>query len=265
MPSAAAFFDLDRTLIASASAFPLGIEAWRQELATGKDLMGWAIAAVIFKLIGDTGEGASHEVMADFLSRIEGVPTSELDLFGSSLLPRLADRVRPESKKLLTMHHEHGRDTWIVSASPEELVEPLAASLSMTGAIGTRGEVIDGHYTGRLDGPFVYGPGKAEAISRLAAERGYDLERCYAYSDSVSDLPMLELVGHPVAVNPDSRLDAIARERGWPVVIFARKTKRAIAFGGVGAGTVLSALAAYLLGRRHGREASRGRLSLRRG
>lgn len=265
MPNAAAFFDLDRTLIAGASAFPLGIEAWRQDLATGKDLLGWAITAIMFKLIGDTGEGTSHEVMSDFLGRIEGIPTSELDLVGSSLLPRLADRVRPESKKLLTMHHEHGRDTWIVSASPQELVEPLADSLGMSGAIGTRGEVVDGHYTGKLDGPFVYGLGKAEAISRLAAEREYDLERCYAYSDSVSDLPMLELVGHPVAVNPDARLDAIARDRGWPVVIFARKTKRAIAFGGVGAGTILSALAGYLLGRRHGRAASRTGLSLRRG
>ncbi|MGH8947160.1 MAG: HAD family hydrolase [Acidimicrobiia bacterium] len=265
MPNAAAFFDLDRTLIAGASAFPLGIEAWRQDLASAKDLLGWAIMAVMFKVIGDTGEGTSTEVMSDFLSRIEGTPTSELDLVGSSLLPRLVDRVRPESRKLLSLHHEHGRDTWIVSASPEELVEPLAGSLGMTGAIGTRGEVVDGRYTGLLDGPFVYGPGKAEAISKLAVERGYDLERCYAYSDSVSDLPMLELVGHPVAVNPDSRLDAIAHDRGWPVVIFARKTKRAIAFGGVGAGTLLSALAAYLLGRRHGREANRARLSLRRG
>lgn len=265
MANAAAFFDLDRTLIAGASAFPLGIEAWRQDLATGKELLGWGITAMMFKLIGDTGEGTSQEVMSDFLGHIQGVPTTELDLVGSSLLPRLVDRVRPESRKLLTMHHEQGRDTWIVSASPEELVEPLAGSLGMTGAIGTRGEVVDGQYTGRLDGPFVYGPGKAEAISRLANERGYDLERCYAYSDSISDLPMLELVGHPVAVNPDGRLDAIARERGWPVVIFARRTKRAIAFGGVGAGTLLSALAAYLLGRRHGREASRGRLTLRRG
>lgn len=264
MAEAAAFFDLDRTLIAGASAFPLGIEAWRQDLASGRDLLGWALAAMMFKLIGDTGEGTSTEVMSEFLSRIEGTPTSELDLVGSSLLPRLVDRVRPESRKLLSLHHEHGRDTWIVSASPEELVAPLADSLGMTGAIGTRGEIVDGRYTGQLDGPFVYGPGKAEAISRLAAERGYDLERCYAYSDSVSDLPMLELVGHPVAVNPDSRLDAIAHDRGWPVVIFARKTKRAIAFGGVGAGTLLSALAAYLLGRRHGREASRTKLSLRR-
>jgi HAD superfamily hydrolase (TIGR01490 family) len=242
----------------------LGIEAWRQDLASGRDLLGWALAAMMFKLIGDTGEGTSTEVMSEFLSRIEGTPTSELDLVGSSLLPRLVDRVRPESRNLLSLHHEHGRDTWIVSASPEELVAPLADSLGMTGAIGTRGEVVDGRYTGQLDGPFVYGPGKAEAISRLAAERGYDLERCYAYSDSVSDLPMLELVGHPVAVNPDSRLDAVAHDRGWPVVIFARKTKRAIAFGGVGAGTLLSALAAYLLGRRHGREASRTKLSLRR-
>src|SRR5918996_401438 len=139
MPNAAAFFDLDRTLIAGASAFPLGIEAWRQDLASAKDLLGWAITAMMFKLMGDTGEGTSQDVMSDFLSRIEGVPTTELDLVGSSLLPRLVDRVRPESRKLLTMHHQHGRDTWIVSASPEELVKPLAGGLGVTGANGPPG------------------------------------------------------------------------------------------------------------------------------
>jgi phosphoserine phosphatase len=151
------------------------------------------------------------------------------------------------------MHQKHDRDTWIVSASPQALVEPLAASLGMTGAIGTKGEIVDGHYTGRLDGPFVYGQGKATALEKLASDRGYDLDLCYAYSDSVSDLPMLELVGHPVAVNPDSELWAVSVQRGWPVVIFARRTKRALALAGVGTGMVATATVSYLLGRSHGR------------
>jgi phosphoserine phosphatase len=154
------------------------------------------------------------------------------------------------------MHHEAGRDTWIVSASPQTIVEPLAAALGMTGAIGTRGAVVDGRYTGELDGPFIYGAGKAQAIEKLAGDRGYDLHLSYDYSDSVSDLPMMEMVGHPVAVNPDSELDTVAHERGWPIVIFARKTKRAFAFSGVGTVAISAAAVAYVLGRKHGRTAA---------
>jgi HAD superfamily hydrolase (TIGR01490 family) len=253
MANAAAFFDLDRTLIAGASAFPFGIEAWRQDLASNADIWKWATAAVSFKLMGDKDSSASDEIRGDFLGRIEGATVESLHGLASAVLPRLVDRVRPESRKLVSMHHEEERDTWIVSASPQALVEPLAASLGMTGAVGTKGEIVDGTFTGQLDGPFVYGPGKVEAIEKLAAERGYELELSYAYSDSISDLPMLESVGHPVAVNPDSELLATARERGWPVVIFAARTKKAIAFSGVGVGSVSATVIAYLLGRRHGR------------
>lgn len=101
------------------------------------------------------------------------------------------DRVRPESRKLISMHHGEGRDTWIVSASPQGLVEPLAVSLGMTGAIGTTDEIIDGKYTGHLDCPFVYGGGKVKAIEKLASDRGHDMELCNAYSDSISLLTYL--------------------------------------------------------------------------
>jgi phosphoserine phosphatase len=129
----------------------------------------------------------------------------------------------------------------------------------MTGAIATRGKAVDGHYTAELDGPFVYGEGKAEAITQLAVDRGYDLKHSYAYSDSISDLPMLEVVGHPVAVNPDSELADLAHERGWPVVIFSRKTKQRMAVGLGSAVAVGAGLGSYLLGRRHGRIVERSR------
>lgn len=253
MANAAAFFDLDRTLISGASAFPFGVEAWRQGLATRGDLAKWGVAALSFLLAGDKGDGAGMDIRSEFLSRIEGASVSDLDLVGQAILPKLVNRVRPESRKLISMHSEAGRDTWIVSASPHSIVEPLAAALGMTGAIGTEGEIVDGVFTGRLAGPFIYGPGKAEALEKLASDEGYDLHLCYAYSDSVSDLPMMEIVGHPVAVNPDSELARIARERGWPIVIFARKTKRTAAFSGVGVMTVAAGVAGYALGRRHGR------------
>lgn len=252
MANSAAFFDLDRTLISGASAFPLGVEAWRQGLASNPDIGRWAVSAISFKLLGDKGD-ASDDVKGDFLSRIAGASVAALEMVSAAVLPKLVSRVRPESRKLIKMHHDSGRDTWIVSAAPHEIVEPLARSLGMTGAIGTKGRVVAGHYTGELDGPFVYGAGKVEAMEKLASDLGYDMERSYAYSDSISDLPMMEATGHPVAVNPDSELEAVAHERGWPVVIFARKTKRAIAATALGTVASTTVALAYALGRRHGR------------
>lgn len=253
MANAAAFFDLDRTLISGASAFPFGVEAWRQGMATSGDIARWTSEAIAFLIAGDKGGGGSMDLRSEFLNRIKGASVSDLDNIGHAVLPKLIARVRPESRKLIAMHHEAGRDTWIVSASPQRIVEPLAATLGMTGAIGTDGEVVDGRFTGELDGPFIYGPGKSQAIEKLASDRGYDLKLSYAYSDSVSDLPMMEAVGHPVAVNPDSDLDTVAHERGWPIVIFARKTKRAFAFSGVLVASMSAAGVAYALGRKHAR------------
>jgi len=249
---AAAFFDLDRTLITGASVFPFAVEAYRMGLVTNREIVRWGVSALGFKLLGDRGD-ATDQARSDFLGKIAGVSVEQITEIGREMLPGLVSKVRPESKRLVKMHHEAGRDTWIVSASPNGIVEALADALGMTGAIGTKGRIVDGHYTDELDGPFVYGPGKAVAIATLAGERGYDLASCYAYSDSVSDLPMLETVGHPVAVNPDGALEQVAYERTWPIVIFARKTKRAVAAGSVASAAAASVAAAYVLGRRHGR------------
>lgn len=249
--TAAAFFDLDRTLISGASAFPFAMEAWRAGLVSNREIARWTVAALAFLITGDKGGDTSENTRSEFLSKVAGVSVEQLDAIGRDMLPNLVNDIRPESKKLLQMHHDAGRETWIVSASPQGIVEPLANALGMDGAIGTRGKIVDGHYTDELDGPFVYGEGKAEAIRTLAAERGYDLALSYAYSDSISDLPMLEAVGHPVAVNPDGELERIAYDRGWPIVIFARRTKRAIALGSAGALASGGMVAAYLLGRSH--------------
>jgi HAD superfamily hydrolase (TIGR01490 family) len=249
----AAFFDLDRTLISGASVFPFAVQAWRQGLVRNGEIARWAVSAISFKLMGDNGDDRSDRIRSEFLSRVSGVSVSRLEDVGREMLPGLVQDVRPESKRLVKMHHDAGRDTWIVSASPHGIVAYLADALGMTGGVGTKGVVVEGHYTSELDGPFVYGAGKAEAIVALAEDRGYDLKLCYAYSDSISDLPMLEAVGHPVAVNPDSSLEDLAYERGWPVVIFARKTKRVLALGSAGASSIGLTAGAYLLGRRHGR------------
>lgn len=256
---AAAFFDLDRTLIAGSSAFAFGVAAWRADLVETDALVRDATRALSFRLFGATDE-RTDEVRERMLGAVVGAARDELVALNEELVPRLLGRVRPESRALIDLHHAEGRESWIVSASPHELVEPLAGAIGMTGAIGTRSEVVDGRYTGALDGPFVYGPGKAEAIGALADERGYDLRLSYAYSDSVSDLPMMELVGHPVAVNPDRALERVARTRGWPIVVFAQRTKRVIGATSAIAGAAAIAGATYAVGRRHGRVATEAAL-----
>jgi len=226
--SAAAFFDLDRTLISGSSAFVFGVSAWRSDMLPTTQFVKDAAAALAFKVRGDHGGDIAAGVRERILGAVRGVDQDSLIGLNESIVPRLLGKVRPESKLLLEGHRRQNRATYIISASPKELVEPLAKALGMTDGIGTVSQVVDGKYTGKLVGPFCYGEGKVEAIQQIATWEGFDLGECYAYSDSISDLPMLEAVGHPVAVNPDNRLNQIARNRGWPIVIFARKTKTVI-------------------------------------
>jgi HAD superfamily hydrolase (TIGR01490 family) len=223
----AAFFDLDRTLISGSSAFVLGIAAWRGKLVPTHQFVRDAVSALSFLLSGaddDTSVGVRDRI----LGAVKGVRLDDLVALNADIVPKLIDRVRPESMRLIEQHRDAGRATYIISASPVELVEPLAKALGMTAGIGTRSRIVDGMYTGELDGPFCYGEGKVEAITELARWEHFDLDRCWAYSDSASDLPMLRAVGHPVAVNPDAKLERVAGEHGWPVVVFHRRTKAVI-------------------------------------
>lgn len=251
---AAAFFDLDRTLIAGASTFIFGWVAWRKGMLATTELLGDAASALSFRLTGGSDD-QPERVRERILEAVRGHRREELTSLNDDILPRLLGSVRPETRQVVERHHETGRDTYIVSASPIEIVGPLGAALGMTGVIATESEVVDGVYTGRLLSEFCYGPGKVSRVRQLAEDKGYDLRLCYAYSDSRSDLPLLEMVGHPVAVNPDGTLRRIARSRNWPIVQFARKAKltaTAVASGvavtGMGAGL-------YALGRVHGRRA----------
>lgn len=249
---AAAFFDLDRTLISGSSSYYFGIAAWRDGLIPLRDLVSDAAHALAFKLFGATDE-RSAGVRDRILQAVAGAQQADLLALNEDIVPQILDRIRPESRALVDMHHDAGRDCWIVSASPIEMVDPLARALGMEGGIGTRSTVVAGRYTGELDGPFVYGDGKATAIANLAEERGYDLRLSYAYSDSVSDLPMMEMCGHPVAVNPDGALANVANQRGWPIVVFARRVKKVVKTTTAAAGAGALASATYAMGRRHGR------------
>jgi HAD superfamily hydrolase (TIGR01490 family) len=250
----AAFFDLDRTLISGSSAVDFGMIAWRHDLIPTKVIARDAWGALAFRLAGASDE-KSEATRDRILGAVAGLRQDDLLSLNEEIVPRVLAKVRPESKGLIDMHHEAGRDCYIISASPAEVVEPLARALGMEGGIGTRSETRDGVYTGELDGPFCYGDGKRIIIEKLAASRGYDLRLSYCYSDSSSDLPMLELVGHPVAVNPDSPLEAVAHQRGWPVVIFSRRRKKVVRLTTAGVGALGLAGGAYALGRRQGRRA----------
>jgi HAD superfamily hydrolase (TIGR01490 family) len=248
---AAAFFDLDRTLISGSSAFTFGITAWRNDLVPTGQFAKDALGAVMFRLSG-ASDGKTDQTRMRILGAIKGIPQAELVALNASIIPKLLDRIRPEASALIDMHRRAGRDTYIISASPAELVAPLAQSLGMTGGIGTVAEVVDGVYTGELVGAFCYGEGKVEAIKELQRWDGYDLERCYGYSDSASDLPMLDVVGHPVAVNPDAPLEKIAHERGWPVIIFARQRKTVVKASSAAVGGLALAGATFAAGLRVG-------------
>ena len=248
----AAFFDLDRTLISGASVYIFAKAALKKGLFPRSRVLrdGWSAAS--FKLFGASDEQADA-IRARLLGAVAGVQQSDLLALSSETVPELLAKVRPEALELVEWHRRAGRQTFIVSASAQELVEPLAAALGMTGGIGTVSEVVDGAYTGRLVGPFCYGPGKAVAIRELADWEGLDLGRCYGYSDSASDLPMLEAVGHPVAVNPDGPLARKAEERGWPVVRFHRRTRKVVRRTSLAMGAAAIAGGAFAAGLRVGR------------
>jgi HAD superfamily hydrolase (TIGR01490 family) len=243
----AAFFDLDRTLISGSSTFVFGIAAWRGGLVQRRQFARDAFAALNFRFAGASDE-TSHGVRDRILGAVQGVRYDDLVGLNTDIVPKLMERVRPEAKQLVDMHRHAGRATYIVSASPVELVNPLAGALGMTAGIGTVSEIADGVYTGKLAGPFCYGEGKVEAITELARWEGLDLAQCYAYSDSASDLPMLEAVGHPVAVNPDAKLERIANRRGWPIVIFSRRTKAVVRRTTQAAGAASLAAGSFALG-----------------
>lgn len=238
----AAFFDLDRTLISGSSAFVLGVAAWRAGLVPTRQFLNDATDAIAFRLSGasdDTSEGVRDRI----LGAVKGTRVDDLVALNADIVPKLMGKIRPEAQHLLERHRRAGRGTFIVSASPVELVEPLAKAMGMTAGIGTRSEIVDGVYTGNLAGPFCYAEGKVQAISELARWEGLDLAHCWAYSDSASDLPMLRAVGHPVAVNPDAKLARVASQEGWPVVVFSkrsktviRRTTQVVGAAGIGAG-----------------------------
>jgi HAD superfamily hydrolase (TIGR01490 family) len=217
----AAFFDLDKTVIAKSSTLAFSKPFFEQGLINRQDVLKSAYAQFLFLM-----SGADHDQMDRMRTYITNMCTGwNAEQVQSIVNETLHDIVDPlvfaEAAGLIADHKLCGRDVVVVSASGEEIVAPIARGLGATHAMATRMVVEDGKYTGEV-AFYCYGEGKVEAIRELAEREGYALEHCYAYSDSITDLPMLEAVGHPTVVNPDRALRKEALQRGWPVLEFSR-------------------------------------------
>ncbi len=199
------------------SAFQFGRAAYRAGLMSRRRLLADAAANVRFRLRGST-DADTHALRDRISASLQGTRVRDLERLGADVLAGVLPRLYPQMLAVAHRHQDEGRRVYIVTAAAGELAEMLARVLAFDGGIGSQfSEVRDGVYTGRPAGLFIYRSEKAQAIAELAGREGLDLCASYAYSDSESDLPMLRAVGHPVAVNPETKLAAIARKRGWHV------------------------------------------------
>jgi len=252
--AAAAFFDLDRTLLRRSSALALAGSFRERGLISRRQLLNAAAWQLLF-----VARGASHEAVRsaaeDGLRVLAGYRVADLrELVAEAMEPVLRPLVYAEPLRLVEQHRQRGERVFVVSATLQEIVEAIAEDLGFDGALGTICEVRDGSYTGRAVRA-LHAEAKAECLQEVAEREGLDLAACTAYSDSHTDLPFLEAVGHPVAVNPDRELRRIAADRGWPVLDFSARAyphaRRRVPPAVVAAG--IAVIAAVLVARTRGR------------
>ncbi|MCW2842832.1 MAG: family hydrolase [Nocardioides sp.] len=254
-PTSAAFFDVDNTVMQGASIFHLARGLHRRHFFTTREILGAAWKQAYFRIVGVEDPEHVADARNSALSFIAGHTVAELEELGEEIFDEaMAHRIWPGTRALAQLHLDQGQRVWLVTAAPIEIAQIIARRLGLTGAMGTVSEHVDGVYTGRLVGDLLHGPAKGEAIKALAARENLDLATCSAYSDSYNDLPMLSLVGDPIAINPDPKLRAHAREMGWRIRDYrtGRKAARlglvAGAVAGAATGTVAAGVA--LRGRR---------------
>jgi HAD superfamily hydrolase (TIGR01490 family) len=221
----AAFFDLDKTIISRSSSLALSRPMYRAGMVTRTQLLRGAYAQFVYLLVG-ADEKKMERLKEGILALTKGWDRSQVERLVREVILEVIDPyVYQEALDLMELHRSEGRGIYIVSSSPEEVVRPLARHFGISGVLATQAEVdADGRYTGEL-AYYCYGEDKANGIRALAERAGLELSGSFAYSDSITDLPMLEAVGHPVAVNPDKELRKIAEEHGWPVRDFRRPVR----------------------------------------
>lgn len=216
-PRAAAFFDVDNTMLVGASMYHFARGMAARKLFRWRDLVSFTLRQARLRMTGEN-TADMHSARDSALAFVAGKKVIDIVELGEQIYDEeMAGRIWSGTYALARLHVSAGQRVWLVTATPVELARIIADRLELTGALGTVAEEHDGCYTGRLVGEVLHGEAKARAVRGLATREGLDLARCSAYSDSINDLPMLELVGNPVAVNPDSALRAEAKARGWPV------------------------------------------------
>jgi len=229
----AAFFDLDKTIVSRSSSLALSRPLYRAGMVSRGQLVRGAYAQLVYLLVG-ADERKMERLREGMLQLTKGWDRGQIERLVEDVLLEVIDPyVYAEALDLLAEHRDAGRGIYIVSSSPEEVVKPLARHFGVSGVIATRAQVgLDNRYTGSLEF-YAYGEQKAEAMRELARKHDIDLEASYAYSDSITDVPMLETVGHPVAVNPDRELRKLAELRGWESRTFLRPVRLRSRIGSV--------------------------------
>ncbi|MEV7397595.1 HAD-IB family hydrolase [Aeromicrobium sp. NPDC092404] len=241
----AAFFDVDNTIMQGASIFHLARGLHRRQFFTTKDILKATWQQLYFRVAGVEDPEHIAKARASALAFIAGHKVSELEEIGEEIFDEhMAHKIWPGTRAIAQWHLDRGQRVWLVTAAPVEIASVIARRLGLTGALGTVSEHVDGVYTGELVGDMLHGEGKATAVREIAEREGLVLEECYAYSDSSNDLPMLSLVGHPCAVNPDSTLRAHARANGWRIRDYRTGRKVALV-GSKGAVAAVAAAGAW--------------------
>lgn len=245
----AAFFDLDKTLMQGSSGFQFARAVREAGMMSRRQLVADGIANLRFRLRGASDE-ESEALRIRIATSLQGVRVRDLERLGVRVMQRILPRLYPQMLTIAYAHQDAGRPVYIVTAAAQDMAQVLAKVMTFDGALGSAlSEVEDGVYTGRPTGAFLYGAAKAVAIQQLAAQESLDLSACYAYSDSVSDAPMLRAVGHPVVVNPDAELEQLARVEGWEILRLDRLGQKLRVAGIAAVAAGASALTAAVLRR----------------
>jgi HAD superfamily hydrolase (TIGR01490 family) len=245
--------------MAGSSAYHFGRAMYKAGQMSRRQIARDAIDQIRFRLRG-ASDAAVNVLLDRVLAGIKGRRVVDLRRLTPDVLAGILPRVYPQMLAVVREHQDAGRPAYIATAASQPAAEILAQALAMDGAIGTKWEISDGVYTGRLDGAFAYGEGKASRLREFAARQGIDLTQSWAYTDAASDLPMLEAVGNPVAVNPDAELAEVAKREGWEILRFEKLGARLRMVAAVGIAGAVGGSGTWLAARRR----SRGRVRLRR-
>ena len=248
--------------MAGSSAFQFGRAAYKSGLVSRRQLARDAWENAIFRVSGSTDAGTDKRASGS--ATCSRASVRDLQRLAPDVLAGVLPRLYPQMLAIAYGHQDAGRPIFICTAASQEMAELMAIVLTFDGAVGSVSEVVDGRYTGRAGGPFTYREGKAEAIRDLAEREDIDLAASWAYSDSESDLPMLRLVGHPVAVNPDTELGRVAGAEGWEVMRFERLGRRLRVAGAAGVAAGLGGLGSIVISRRSTNSRRGANIRLRR-